>query len=49
MLPRSLPFIYFSYTMLIIGGSFTYVYLMSTVAWLATVVLFFTARRMLRD
>jgi DHA1 family inner membrane transport protein len=35
--------------MLIVGGSFTYVYLMSTVAWLLTVILFFAARSKLRD
>ena len=29
---------------LIVGGSFAYVYLMSTVAWIATVFLFFAAR-----
>lgn len=34
--------------MLIIGGSFTYVYLMSTAAWIATVFLFFGARKRLR-
>jgi predicted MFS family arabinose efflux permease len=30
--------------MLVVGGSFTYVYLMSTVAWIVTVGLFFAAR-----
>ena len=35
--------------MLIVGGSFTYVYLMSTVAWIATVFLFFAARRRLLE
>ena len=34
--------------MLIVGGSFTYVYVMSTVAWIATVFLFFAARNRLR-
>ena len=34
--------------MLIVGGSFTYVYLMSTAAWIATVFLFFGARNRLR-
>ncbi len=34
--------------MLIVGGSFTYVYLMSTAAWIATVFLFFAARSRLR-
>lgn len=33
--------------MLIVGGSFTYVYVMSTVAWIATVFLFFAAHRRL--
>ena len=33
--------------MLIVGGSFTYVYLMSTAAWITTVILFFAARRRL--
>ena len=35
--------------MLIVGGSFTYVYVMSTAAWIATVFLFFAARRRLRS
>jgi predicted MFS family arabinose efflux permease len=34
--------------MLIVGGSFAYVYLMSTAAWIATVFLFFAARSRLR-
>lgn len=35
--------------MLIVGGSFTYVYVMSTVAWVITVLLFFAARRRLHS